>query len=150
MVDGVKTGYLAVEKYSLASSMKKMKEDNWGISGFENKNLRSSVIKIIKLGFRNTNTFEISKKDETIFEIDTWLLRIRSKQRLKRFYVTINKKDIRYLNVSLDYNGPIQAPIDKNTEVAKIIVSQKDNIIKEILYMQRRNQKSKFFRVLLL
>ena len=26
-VDGVKTGYLAVEKYSLASSMKKMTED---------------------------------------------------------------------------------------------------------------------------
>ena len=153
-VDGVKTGYLAVEKYSLASSMKKNERRLIGVaSGFENKNLRSSQsLKLLNWGFRNTNTFEISKKDETIFEIDTWLgVKNKVKATTKEdFYVTINKKDIRYLNVSLDYNGPIQAPIDKNTEVAKIIVSQKDNIIKEIpLYAAEEIKKVNFFKSLL-
>jgi D-alanyl-D-alanine carboxypeptidase (penicillin-binding protein 5/6) len=153
-VDGVKTGYLAVEKYSLASSMKKNDRRMIAVaSGFETKNLRSSQsLKLLNWGFRNTNTFEISKKDETIFEIDTWLgVKPKIKATTKEdFYVTINKKDIRYLTVSLDYKGPIQAPIYKDTEIAKIIVTQKDNTIKEIpLYAAEDVKKVNFFKSLL-
>ena len=153
-VDGVKTGYLAVEKYSLASSMKKNERRMIAVvSGFETKNLRSSQsLKLLNWGFRNTNTFEISKKDETIFEIDTWLgVKPKIKATTKEdFYVTINKKDIRYLIVSLDYKGPIQAPIYKGTEVAKIIVTQKDNVIKEIpLFAAEDVKKVNFFKSLL-
>ena len=68
-VDGVKTGYLAVEKYSLASSM--IKKDRRVIavaSGFETKNSRSTEsLKLLNWGFRNTNTFEISKKRRNNF-----------------------------------------------------------------------------------
>ena len=153
-VDGVKTGYLAVEKYSLASSMKKNDRRVIAVaSGFETKNLRSSQsLKLLNWGFRNTNTFEISKKDETFFEIDTWLgVKPKIKATTKEdFYVTINKKDIRYLTVSLDYKGPIQAPIYKDTEIAKIIVTQKDNTIKEIpLYAAEDVKKVNFFKSLL-
>ena len=153
-VDGVKTGYLAVEKYSLASSMKQNDRRLIAVaSGFETKNLRSSQsLKLLNWGFRNTNTFEISKKDETIFEIDTWLgVKSKVKATVKEdFYVTINKKDIRYLTVSLDYKGPIQAPIYKDTEIAKIIVTQKDNTIKEIpLYAAEDVKKVNFFKSLL-
>ncbi len=153
-VDGVKTGYLAVEKYSLASSMKKNERRLIAVaSGFETKNLRSSQsLKLLNWGFRNTNTFEISKKDESIFEIDTWLgVKPKVKATTKEdFYVTINKKDIRYLTVSLDYKGPIQAPIYKDTKIAKIIVTQKDNTIKEIpLYAAEDVKKVNFFKSLL-
>jgi len=153
-VDGVKTGYLAVEKYSLASSMKKNERRMIAVaSGFETKNLRSSQsLKLLNWGFRNTNTFEISKKDETVFEIDTWLgVKPKVKATTKEdFYVTINKKDIRYLTISLDYKGPIQAPIYKDAEVAKIIVIQKDNTIKEIpLYAAEDVKKVNFFKSLL-
>ena len=53
-----------------------------------------------------------------IFELDTWLGR---KNKIKAttkedYYITINKKDIRHLTVSLEYNGPISAPIDKGTK----------------------------------
>ena len=74
-VDGVKTGYLAVEKYSLASSMKKNERRVIAVaSGFETKNFRSSEsLKLLNWGFRNTDTFEISKNNETTFTIDTWL-----------------------------------------------------------------------------
>ena len=153
-VDGVKTGYLDDEKYSLASSMKKNERRIIAVaSGFETKNLRSSQsLKLLNWGFRNTNTFEISKKNETIFEIDTWLgVKSKVKATTKEdFYVTINKKDIRYLTVSLDYKGPIQAPINKDTEIAKIIVNQKDNTIKEIpLYAAEDVKKVNFFKSLL-
>ena len=154
-VDGVKTGYLAVEKYSLASSMKKNERRLIAVaSGFETKNLRSSQsLKLLNWGFKNTNTFEISKKDETIFEIETWLgVKSKVKTTTKEdFYVTINKKDIRYLTVSLDYKGPVQAPIYKDTEIAKIIVTQKDNSIKEIpLYAAEDVKKVNFFKSLLM
>jgi len=60
-VDGIKTGYLAVEKYSLASSMKKDTRRVIAVgSGFPTKNLRSSQsLKLLNWGFRNTNTYEI-------------------------------------------------------------------------------------------
>ena len=153
-VDGVKTGYLAVEKYSLASSMKKNDRRLISVvSGFETKNLRSSEsLKLLNWGFRNTNTFEISKKDETIFEIDTWL---GEKDKIKAtskddYYVTINKKDIGHLTISLDYTGPVKAPVNKGTKVANIIVSKKDEIIKSLpLYASEDLKKVNFFKSLL-
>ncbi len=153
-VDGVKTGYLAVEKYSLASSMlKKDRRLISVVSGFETKKLRSSEsLKLLNWGFRNTNTFEISKKQETTFELDTWL---GKKNKIlattkEDFYVTVNKKDIRHLTVSLEYNGPISAPIDKGKQVANIIVSNKDEIIKKLpLYAAEDIKKVNFFKSLL-
>ena len=150
-VDGVKTGYLAVEKYSLASSMKKQDRRLIAVvSGFETKNSRSSEsLKLLNWGFRNTNTFEISKKDETVFELETWLgkknkIKATSKE---NFYITINKKDIRHLNVSLEYKGPISAPIDKGSQVANIIVSKKDEIIKKLpLYAAEDLKKVNFLK----
>ena len=152
--DGVKTGYLAVEKYSLASSMKKNDRRLIAVvSGFPTKNLRSSEsLKLLNWGFRNTNTFEISKKDEIIFELDTWLAKkdkisVSSKE---EFYITVNKKDITHLKVSLQYNGPIVAPVQKGEKIAKLVISRKDEIIKTLpLYASEDLKKVNFFKSLL-
>ena len=41
-------------------------------SGFPTKNLRSSdSMKLLNWGFRNTSTFEVSKKGESFFELNT-------------------------------------------------------------------------------
>ena len=153
-VDGVKTGYLAVEKYSLASTMKKKNRRVIAVaSGFNTKNLRSSEsLKLLNWGFRNTNTFEISKNGETIFELDTWLgtsnkIKATTKE---DFYLTINKKDISHLNVSLNYNGPVLAPITKDTQIATITVKNKDEIIKSLpLYALEDLKKVNFFKSLI-
>ena len=153
-VDGVKTGYLAVEKYSLASSMiKKERRLISVVSGFDTKNLRSSQsLKLLNWGFRNTNTFEISKKGITTFELDTWLgqqdkIKATSKE---DFYTTINKKDIRHLTVNLEYDGPLQAPISQGTQVANLIISKKNEIIKKLpLYAAEDLKKVNFFKSLL-
>ena len=153
-VDGVKTGYLAVEKYSLASSMKKNDRRLIAVaSGFQTKNLRSSQsLKLLNWGFRNTNTFEISKKNETIFELETWLAKNNKIKAVTQedFYITINKKDIRHLKVTLNYNGPIAAPIQKDTKIAELIISNKNEIVKTLpLYAAEDLKKVNFFKSLI-
>ena len=121
-------------------------------SGFNTKNLRSSEsLKLLNWGFRNTNTFEISKKDETIFELNTWL---GIKDKIKAmpnedYYLTINKKNIGHLSVSLEYDGPILAPVKKGDQIANIIVSKKDKKIKTLpLYAAEDLKKVNFFKSL--
>jgi len=153
-VDGIKTGYLAVEKYSLASSMKKNSRRLIAVaSGFENKNFRSSQsLKLLNWGYRNTNTFEISKNNTTTFEIDTWL-GVKSKINAttkEDYYVTINKKDIRHLTVSIKYFGPIKAPIKKGDKIAELFVLKKDETLKKLpLFASEDLKKLNFFKSLI-
>ena len=152
-VDGVKTGYLAVEKYSLASSMRKKDRRVIAVvSGFETKKARSKEsLKLLNWGFRNTNTFEISKKGETTFELETWLGKKNKIKAISKedYYVTINKKDIKHLNISLEYEGPISAPVKEGAQIANIIVSKKDEIIKKLpLYAAENLKKVNFFKSL--
>ena len=153
-VDGIKTGYLAVEQYSLASTMKKDTRRIIAVgSGFPNKNFRSTEsLKLLNWGFRNTNTYKISKINETFFELDTWQ---GKKPKIKaisneNYYITLNKKDIRYLNVTLEYEGPVQAPIQKNQKIANLVVSNKDEILKKIpLFASEKISKVNFFKSLI-
>ena len=152
-VDGVKTGYLAVEKYSLASSMKKKQRRLIAVaSGFSTKNLRSSEsLKLLNWVFRNTNTYEISQKENTIFELETWLAKKVTIKAITKedFYLTVNKKDIRNLNVFLKYEGPIAAPVQKGSKIADLVVSNKGEIIKTLpLYAAEDLKKVNFFKSL--
>ena len=152
-VDGIKTGYLAVEKYSLASSMKRDTRRVIAVaSGFPTKNLRSSQsLKLLNWGFRNTNTYEISKSGETFFELDTWLGKNNKIKAITKddYYITLNKKDARHLKVYLEYDGPIEAPIQKDQKIANLIVLNKDEIIKTLpLYAFEKVSKVNFFKSL--
>ena len=74
------------------------------------------------------------QKRSNFFELETWLgrkdkIKVTSKE---DYYVTINKKDIRYLNVLLEYDGPVSAPINKGQKIANIIISKKDKVIKKL------------------
>ena len=153
-VDGIKTGYLAVEKYSLASSMLKDTRRIIAVgSGFPTKNLRSTQsLKLLNWGFRNTNTYEISKKGETYYELDAWLGRKNKIKAIPKedYYLTLDKKDIRHLKVHLEYEGPIKTPIQKDQKIANLIVSDKDEIIKTLpLYASEKVSKVNFFKSLI-
>ena len=153
-VDGVKTGYLAVEKYSLASTMKKDTRRIIAVgSGFPTKNLRSSQsLKLLNWGFRNTNTYEISKTGETFFELDTWLGKKNKVKAITKedYYLTLDKKNIRDLKVFLEYNGPIKTPVQKDQKIANLIVQQKDEVIKTLpLYASEKISKVNFFKSLI-
>ena len=152
-VDGIKTGYLAVEQYSLASTMQKKNRRIIAVaSGFPTKNFRSSEsLKLLNWGFRNTNTYEISKKEETFFELDTWLGNKNTIKAITKedFYLTFNKKDIRHLKVTLEYDGPIKAPVIKDQKIANLIISNKNGIVKKLpLYASEKISKVNFFKSL--
>ena len=122
-------------------------------SGFPTKKFRSTEsLKLLNWGFRNTNTYEISKKNLTFFELETWLgkkdkVKVNSKE---DFYLTFNKKDVRHLKVNLEYNGPIKAPIQKDQEVAKLVIFNKDEKIKTLpLYSSEKISKVNFFKSLI-
>jgi len=148
-VDGIKTGHLAVEAYSLASSIKKNKRRLIAVgSGFKTNSLRASESrKLLSWGLTNTETFEISKKNETVFDIESWLTQKKSISGYTKedFYITIDKKDLKYFNVFIEYTGPIKAPIKKDTEIAFIKAYNKDDLIKSIpIYATEKSKKINF------
>ena len=153
-IDGIKTGYLTVEKYSLASSIKKNSRRLIAVgSGFETVSSRSSQsLKLLNWGLSNSNTFEISKKNETIFDIKTWL---GKKETIRGYtkedvYITISKKDLRGFNTFIEYTGPIKAPINKDAEIAFIKIYDKDELIKSVpIYAAEEAKKINFLLSLL-
>ena len=149
--DGIKTGYLAVEKYSLASSVKRETRRLISVaSGFNTKSSRTiDSIKLINWGYRHSDTFEVSKKEETKFKIKTWLGKNEHLEAVTKedIYVTVGKKDARKFKVILEYEGPIKAPVNKDQEVAKLNIFIKDDLIKTVpLYSVNEVKKINFFK----
>ncbi len=149
--DGVKTGYLDAEKYSLASSIKKGTRRLIAVgSGFSSKSKRTSQsIKLLSWGFRNTDTFQVSKKGDTFFDIKTWL---GTKETIKGItkedlYVTLKKKDVRNFRVILEYDGPIKAPIKKGQKIANLKILNKEDVLKTIpIFSSEDIKKINFFK----
>ena len=73
--DGIKTGYLAVEKYSLASSIDRNGRRLIAVgSGFNTKNARSrESTKILTYGLTNFDLVKITEAEKPISEVDVWL-----------------------------------------------------------------------------
>ena len=144
-VDGIKTGYLAVEKYSLASSMKKETRRLISvISGIGTKQKRTSTsLKLLNWGYRNTDTFEISKANDSTFEIKTWLGKTKFIKGITKedVYVTLSKRDSRKLKVFIDYDGPVVAPIKKDQEIAKLKVYKDQELLNEAIIFASQDLK---------
>ena len=123
--DGIKTGYLAVEKYSLAASV--VGEERRLISvvsGFQTKNSRSSETqKYINWALRNTSTYKITKKNNPTFDFNVWLGKQNTVKGYSKedYYLTINKKNIKDIKVILNYTGPLNAPIKKDQEIGELV-----------------------------
>ena len=133
--DGIKTGFLSYEKFSLASSIKRNNRRLIAVgSGFKTRNLRSKESqKLLTWGLTNYSTVEIVKKESKLIDLDVWLgqketVGVYSKTDI---YKTIQKAKLRKLNVKLLYDGPIKAPIKKNDLVAKLIISYDDSLLSE-------------------
>ena len=133
--DGIKTGYLAVEKYSLASSVLRNGRRLIAVgSGFDTKNLRSKEsTKLLTWGMVNFDLIEIAKSDLPIEKIEVW----QGKKLFvntyvnKDIYKTIPKARKKLLKVTLNYNGPIKAPIKKDDVLGKLKVIYDKELIYE-------------------
>jgi serine-type D-Ala-D-Ala carboxypeptidase (penicillin-binding protein 5/6) len=133
--DGIKTGYLAVEKYSLASSINRNGRRLIAVgSGFESKNTRSiESSKLLTYGLTNYDLVHIVKANTPFYKIDVWL----GKQNFVKAYTkediykTIKKAKKKLLKVSVKYNGPIEAPVNKDEKIATLEVVYDDELFGE-------------------
>ena len=133
--DGIKTGYLAVEKYSLASSVYRNGRRLIAVgSGFDTKKARSrESAKLLTWGLTSFDLIEIAKNNKPIEQINVWL----GKQDTVGAYVktdiykTIPKARKKNLKVSIVYNGPVQAPIKKDDILGKLKITYKNETIEE-------------------
>ena len=135
-VDGIKTGFLTVEKYSLASSMKSGERRITAVvSGFETKNSRSrQSAKLLNWGLRKFDSIKVAKKDEIISNFDVWLGK-KSKVEVvtyKDVYLTVQKRKKNIIKAILEYEGPIEAPIKKGDKVGLLKVYIADELKEEI------------------
>ena len=133
--DGIKTGYLAVEKYSLAASVYRNGRRLIAVgSGFNTKNDRSrESAKLLTWGLTSFDLIEIAKVNTPIEQVDVWL---GKKDTIgayvkENIYKTIPKARKSNLKVSIIYNGPIQAPIKKDTIIGKLRVIYKNEFVEE-------------------
>ena len=133
--DGIKTGYLAVERYSLASSIKRKGRRLIAVgSGFESKNARSrESSKLLTYGLTNFDLIEISKKNQAFSSINVWLgkeevVEVYTKENI---YKTIKKGQKKKLKAKVVYEGPVEAPIQKDQILAKLKIIYDQDLIGE-------------------
>jgi len=152
--DGIKTGYLAVEKYSLASSIYKNGRRLIAVgSGFKTKRDRSrESTKLLTWGLTSFDLIEIAKLNIPIDDVDVWL---GKKNTVGVFvntdiYKTIPKARKKFLKVSIIYNGPIQAPITKNDVLGKLKITYKNEPLGEydLLAMEDVKKLNVFSRLI--
>ena len=135
-VDGIKTGFLTVEKYSLASSMKIGTRRITAVaSGFATKNSRSrESAKILNWGLRKFDTIEIAKKSKVLDSLNVWL---GKKSKVEIFpeedvYLTIPKRKKKTIKVIIEYEGPILSPVKKGDKVGVLNVYISGELKKQI------------------
>ncbi len=135
-VDGIKTGYLTVEKYSLASSIKTETRRITAVaSGFNTKNSRSrESMKMLNWGLRKFDTIKVAKKDENLVNLNVWLGKKNKIQTIpsEDVYITVPKRKKKTIKSVIEYSGPIPAPIKKGDKLGLLKVYVSDELKKEV------------------
>ena len=152
--DGIKTGYLAVEKYSLASSIERNGRRLIAVgSGFNSKNARSKEsTKMLTYGLTNFDLVKITEANKPFQKIDVWLGKEDTVDVYTNedIYKTIKKAKKKLLKVSVNYDGPVEAPINKDQKVATLKVVYDQELVGEYdLLALKEIKKVNFFSRLL-
>jgi D-alanyl-D-alanine carboxypeptidase (penicillin-binding protein 5/6) len=133
--DGIKTGYLSYEKYSLASSIERNGRRLIAVgSGFNSKNSRSKEsTKLLTYGLTNFDLVKIATAKEPFQNIDVWLGKDNFVKAYTNedIYKTIKKAKKKLLKVTVKYDGPIEAPIKKGQKIATLKVVYNQELVGE-------------------
>ena len=153
-VDGIKTGFLTVEKYSLASSILRNGRRLIAVgSGFQSKRSRvNESKKLLTYGLTNFDTIEISKKNEKFLSLDTWF---GKKEKVDIYvngdvYITVPKRKKNTISAYIQYNGPIPAPIEKDVKlgVLNIFLNNKLFAQHDVFSMEKIKKINIFSRII--
>jgi D-alanyl-D-alanine carboxypeptidase (penicillin-binding protein 5/6) len=125
--DGLKTGHTQASGYGLtASVVRNNRRLILVVNGLTSIRERSSEsARLLEWAFRETGSYALFKKGQTIDHADIWLgdaPRV-SLQAERDLTVTLPQKSRRDMKVKLVFNNPIPAPVEKGATVGKIVIS---------------------------
>lgn len=131
-VDGLKTGFLTVEQYSLASSILRNGRRITAVgSGFKTKSSRTKGSrKMLLHGLSKFDTIEVAKNNVNFSSLDTWL---GKKDKVDIYvkddiYITVPKRKKKTIRAYIEYDGPIPAPIDKDVKLGVLNIFLNDEL----------------------
>ena len=152
--DGIKTGFLTVEKYSLAASVLVGKRRVTSVaSGFHTKNSRSrESIKLLNYALRKFDTIQVANKDEVLTVLNVWQgkkprVEVKPAQDL---FLTVPKRKKKIIKVFLEYTDPIEAPIEKGDKLGILKIYESGELTNQIdILSNEKIKRSNIFARLL-
>ena len=153
-VDGIKTGFLTVEKYSLASSLKNgNRRVNAVVSGFATKRVRSRESgKLLNWAIRTFDTIQVAKKNEPFDVLDVWLGKKNKVNAVVKedVYLTVPKRKKKIIKAIVEYQGPIHAPIFTGDKLGLLKIYIEGKLKKQLdIYSNEDIKRSNIFSRLL-
>jgi len=144
-VDGIKTGFLTVEQYSLAASMK-ISERRLTVvgSGYKTKNARSrESAKILNWGLKKFDTIQVAKRGEVFTYLNVWLGKKNKVEVIpaEDIYITIPKRKKKTIKAVVEYTGPVEAPVKEGDKLGVLKVYVSGELKKEIDLLSLENIK---------
>ncbi len=149
-VDGIKTGFLTVEKYSLAASIKNGERRITSVvSGFKTKSERTrESSRLLTWGLRRFDTIKVAEKNEIIAKLNVWH---GKKNKIETHvnedvYVTAGKRKKKTIKAVVEYNSPVRAPIKKGEKLAVLNIYVSDQLKKKIdIFSSEEIKRSNIF-----
>lgn len=147
---GGKTGYTGDGGYGVVASVKRNSRRLIAVTNkCRNPRIRAKIItELFDYGFNEYKKLSIFEKGKSIAKLKTWMgkkneIEVAPNQEIA-FNVPVDKT-IENVKVSVEYNGPIQAPIVKGQEIATLIVDVKDyKVLTFPIYANETIDKSSF------
>lgn len=126
-VDGLKTGHTQESGYGLtASATRGERRLVLVVNGLPSKKERSrEPERLLEWGFREFGNYTLFGAGEIVEEADVWLGTEPTVSLMveNELMLTLHKKARRQMKVTINYQGPIPAPVKKGDTLATLIVS---------------------------
>jgi len=128
--DGLKTGHTAAAGFGLTASAtrngRRLILVANGMSSISDRD--EETAKLIDWGFREFTNRSLFKAGDVVTDAEVWLGDASDVPLVipRDVAITVPRSAAQGLDVKVVYSGPIPAPIEKGTEIAKIIITARD------------------------
>ena len=153
-VDGLKTGFVKDSGYGIVvSALNEGRRIIVAINGLESRKSRlQEAEKLLNWAYRDTKQFTILEKNQILTKTDVWLgnkkkVDLISSEKLVK---ALTFEQINSIEIILNYEKPIEAPINKNQKIGniKIIIPTKEIINVPLIAKEEIKIINPFFRII--
>lgn len=128
--DGLKTGHTSIAGYGLTASAKRDgRRLILVLNGLESTRARTEAAdRLMSWGFRTFENIEMFKPGDTVTEADVWLGQTPTVPLVLSdgLTVTLPRNARRTMRVTVRYDGPVPAPIERGQEIATLVIEAPD------------------------